>query len=172
MTRPPSAAFRRFRLGARPHGRHLDGLSRDAVRVLHREAHVVLGVRLEVENTAGKPRGHRKRRAGDPLATLAQQRKSRPPRRLSGRPVLDLDGRIAIVVAGDVPLEAEADERRGLDDKLAGDGRVVLRAEAGKRRDHERDADDKCVLHMDRQWVRLKADTVLKLGTRNRSLGV
>ena len=42
--------------------------------------------------------------------------------------IADLHRRIAIVIAGDVPLEAEADQRRRLDHELAGRHAVWPRA--------------------------------------------
>ena len=120
------AARGRLRLGTRADGdrlRRVRGRTADAVRIGQHEARLVGGVGLEVEDAAGE---HVRRdevehvRLRDPLALQAQQRHARLPRGLAGLPVGHVHARIAIGVAVDQPLEAEVDERRRIDDELAG----------------------------------------------------
>ena len=83
----------RLRLRPRADPRRLHRLSAHAVRILHRQPHLVLGVRLEVEDAAGESIGHGVRGAEDLLAAHPQQRQRRLPLVLrsdrSGAPVGD-----------------------------------------------------------------------------------
>ena len=125
----------RHRLGTRAHGHRLRRVRRrsaDAVGIGHHEARFVGGVRLEIQDAAGE---HVRRDQVEDVALVdacspcrRDQRHRRSPGGLALLAVRDLDAGIAIGVAVDVPFEAEVDERRVLDDELAGrDLRVALR---------------------------------------------
>ena len=62
--------------------------------------------------------------AEDSLPSDANQRKSRTPLCIADAAELDRDGGVAVVVAGDGPLEAEIVQRRMLDGETAGAGAV------------------------------------------------
>ena len=63
--------------------------------------------------------------AEDSLPSDAHQRKSRTPFGIADAAELDRDGGVAVVVAGDGPLEAEIVQSRMLDDESARTGAVV-----------------------------------------------
>jgi hypothetical protein len=98
-----------LRLLARAHGHDALGIAADAVGVREREAHFVLGTLVELEHAA---REHVRRRVVQRLDVVsalvmhAQQRQALLPVALAGTPVSDRDGRVAVGVALDVPLEA------------------------------------------------------------------
>src|SRR6202023_1721816 len=68
--------------------------------------------------TAAASAGGRRRHA-DLLIVHAQERQGRTPAGLTLLPERDIDFRVAIVVAGDPPLEPERDERRRLGHEFA-----------------------------------------------------
>ncbi len=53
------------------------------------------------------------------LVLQPQERQRAMPRRLAAAPVLDRDARVAVVVAFDRPIDAERDQRRRLERRLA-----------------------------------------------------
>ena len=128
---------------------HVDDALRvtaDAVGVGEREAHLVLGVLGELEDAACE---HVRRRVIErldvegALVLHAQQGQTFAPVALAGAPIRHGDGRVAVGVTVDVPLEAERDQRRRLDDELQSphlDLRLRLRVrchEASQRCDPE-----------------------------------
>ena len=120
-----AAAGRSLRLRARSHGRRLHRLSSHAVRILHRQPDFIGGVGRKIENAACETVGHRVGCTEDPFAAHAEERQRFRPGRVAGFPVGDVDRRIPVRIAGDRPLEAEVDQRGGLDDELTG-GHAVL----------------------------------------------
>ena len=110
-------------LGSRANGH--DALSRPAhaVGIGHDETGFVRRIGFEVQDAAGKHvrRNHVDARFGvDPLPAEAQQRQCRFPLARARLPVGHLDGRVAVVVSLDEPLEAEIEERRRFDHELPG----------------------------------------------------
>jgi hypothetical protein len=115
-----AAADRGLRLRPRAHLHVLNRCSRDAVRILHRQTDFVLGVGLKIDDASRKAIGNRIRRAHDTFAAHAQEWHPVLPGRLACDAVADRHAGIAIFIAGDVPLEPEADQRRWFDHELAG----------------------------------------------------
>src|SRR4030095_452852 len=95
----------------------LDAVAARTVRILHRQLHFVLGVRVEVDDAASEALRHGVWRAEDFLAAHPEQGHAFVPGRLAGLPITHADGGVAIVVAVDLPLESEADQGWRLDDE-------------------------------------------------------
>ena len=116
----------RFRHGAGLHG---DRLFRPAaIRVVHHEMHVIFRGRFQPQHAAGKTRRHGviviigaelRLGAGDELPAHAEQRQRLLPRRVAGLAVCDIDRRIAVVVAADLPFKAQRLQRGPLDHEFA-----------------------------------------------------
>ena len=122
----PSAGIRhRLAAGSGFDGAH--GFARNTVGIAEFEANLVIRAGLEVEEAA---REHVRRGVVErlpehgPLAVEPEQRQTVAPVRLAPLPVHDGDFGVAVIVAFDVPLEAEGDQCRRLDDELARPHRV------------------------------------------------
>jgi hypothetical protein len=147
------AACGGHRLGARANGHGPRGAGRgaaDAVGIAQRKARFVRGARLQIENAAGE---HVRRDQVEDVALIhlftmePDERQRRAPRGVALLPERDVDPGVAIGITVDVPLEAEIDQRRGLDDEFAGGDRRVGRRRQRLRRAvdaGEADADHEC----------------------------
>src|SRR5262249_41061345 len=129
-----AASFEWLRLAARFHANDVRGLAGGAVGIGQLEPALVFGPRLQVENAARESIGNRVIEVLAPpidvLAANPDQRQRLAPRRFADRPKLYGDGRIAICVAANSPLEAEVQERGVLDDEFPR-GRTIFRVSPG-----------------------------------------
>ena len=128
----------RFRLRARADLRDLRRLPAHAVGIRHREPDLILRIRLEVEDAPGELVRHGVGRAEDPLASHSQQRHPWFPPALTGRPVAHFHRGVPVLIAGDLPLESQTDQRGRLDHESPR-RRRVLRAQAGGHQNQERE---------------------------------
>ena len=139
------AASRRLRLLSRANRRRFLSRAAHAIWIREDETAFVLGVWLQIQNAPGKHvagiemPGVRSdtvgiRRGGFDgnegvaaaihlLMLEAEERKARVPRLLAFPPVGDGDLSIAVVVARNLPLEAQRHQRRRLDDEFTRPGR-------------------------------------------------
>ena len=132
----------RFLARARDHG--LFGFAFYSVRVGENEMAFVFGAGLQIEKAAGKHVGRDvavvmpaavARIAAEHLFVLqAQKRQALAPLLLAPLAIGDVDSRVAIVVAGDFPREAEREQSRRIDDEFAGNGVVLTPCGRGKQR--------------------------------------
>ena len=133
-------ARRRFRFAARAHRDTRLGSAADAVGIRHDEPALVLGGGLQIEDASRKSVGRHvvQRVLVEPLVPDAQEGRSSFPGLLALPAVEHRDGGVAVVIAIDLPLESERDERRRFSDEFPG-GRLVRGSE---RRGPEEREDD------------------------------
>ncbi len=127
----------------------LHPLARDAVGIGEGEAALVVGVGFEVEDRAGEQVAHAVLEQGEAALAVraagagrqADHLVLRPHQRHAGLPgglallaVGDLDPGVAVVVAGDAPVETERDQGRPLDVEGAGRHGVLGESRRSRRR--------------------------------------
>jgi hypothetical protein len=124
------AAGRRHRFRARADGHGLRLFAADAVRIVQDEPRLVRGVRFQIQDAAGEHVGyddvHAAAGAPDALALQPEERQRRLPLRHALFSERHLHRGVAVVIALDVPLEPEIDQRRRIDNEFAGFHRVAL----------------------------------------------
>jgi hypothetical protein len=110
--------------GSHPNG--VARLPRRAVGIFQFESTLVLRARLQVQDAACEAVRYDVfevlARAIDALAAHTHERKRLAPRRLTHGTEVDVDRRVAVLIASNRPFEAEAHQRRMLDDEFAGLG--------------------------------------------------
>jgi hypothetical protein len=113
------------------------GLTGDAVGVGELEAAFVFGAGFQIEDRAREAIGHGVvemfTAAVNVFAANTEKREALAPFSFSGLPVLNRDGGIAVGVALDRPLEAEVEERWGLDMEAPGAGWVLGKEGGGSK---------------------------------------
>ena len=129
------AALGGLRLLARAHGDGFFRVALHAIGIGKNEAAFVFGVGLQIEDAAGKHvgrdvivvvvRSFARSAAGDGFVLQTQKRKRLAPLLLAFLAKRDVHARVAIVVAGDAPLESERNKRWRLDDEFVRGGRVL-----------------------------------------------
>ena len=122
-----TAARIRLWLPSRAHRHDPAAFALHAIGIRHRQPDVVRRAGLEIEHASREHVGRDQidpRLGVDALALQPQQRQRGLPRRLALLAEGDVDGRIAIRVALNEPLEAEIDERRRIDHELPRDHAV------------------------------------------------
>ena len=136
------AALRRaLRLGSGSHPHELTRLAGRAVGVLQLEPALVLGPGPQVQDAAGEAVGDDVVEvfalSEHALTANAHERQRLAPGGVADGPELDVDGRVAILVAANRPLEPKVQQRGVFDDEFSGLG-AVLRGRGG-RGQHEAD---------------------------------
>ena len=115
-----------------------------AVRISHLKARFVLGVRLQVQNAAGEHLGRgvieAEILAEHLFAPETEKRHPLFPVILSGFPIADFDDSIAVVIARDLPLEAQADQSRTLHHELTWAHRIHGREHGSRQKEKAENA--------------------------------
>ena len=127
MPNPPAGI--RFRKTSSSHDDILLALAMNTVRIGHRQATFVIGVRLEIQDTSREEtwRDMFHEFSGTPHAFIpnSKQRQCDAPLRCATLAILDVHRGVPVIVAFNLPLKPKTEESWGFDNKLAGCGRIA-----------------------------------------------